>query len=99
MAYNKTEQAVYDVAVPIAETNGLSVWDVEFKKEGSEYFLRVFVDKEGGVAIDDCEAISRELSDKLDEKDPISEAYILEVMTLILNFMHRLMAKKSFALF
>jgi len=79
MAYNKTEQAVYDVAVPIAENNGLSVWDVEFKKEGSEYFLRVFVDKEGGVAIDDCEAISRELSDKLDELDIIDPAYMFEV--------------------
>lgn len=79
MSYNKTEQTVYDLALPIAERCGLSVWDVEFKKEGSEYFLRVYVDKEGGVAIDDCEAISRELSDELDRLDPIDEAYMFEV--------------------
>ena len=79
MAYNKTEQTVYDLALPIAERFGLSLWDVEFKKEGSEYFLRVYVDKEGGVAIDDCEAVSRELSDELDRLDPISEAYMFEV--------------------
>ena len=79
MAYNQTEQTVYDLALPIAERNGLSLWDVEFKKEGSEYFLRVYVDKEGGVAIDDCEAVSRELSDELDRLDPISEAYMFEV--------------------
>lgn len=79
MAYNNTEQKVYDISLPIAEKNGLSVWDVEFKKEGSDYYLRVYVDKEGGVSIDDCEAVSRELSDKLDELDPISQAYMLEV--------------------
>ena len=44
MAYNNTEQKVYDIALPIAEKNGLSVWDVEFKKEGSDYYLRVYVD-------------------------------------------------------
>ncbi len=79
MAYNKTEQQVFDLALPIVESSGLSVWDVEYKKEGSDYYLRVFVDKEGGVAIDDCEAISRVLSDKLDELDLIKEAYMLEV--------------------
>ena len=79
MAYNNTEQKVYDISLPIAEKNGLSVWDVEFKKEGSDYYLRVYVDKEGGVSIDDCEMVSRELSDKLDELDPISQAYMLEV--------------------
>lgn len=79
MAYNKTEQKVYDIALPIVEGIGLSVWDVEYKKEGSDYYLRVFVDKEGGVSIDDCETISRALSDKLDELDPIDGAYMLEV--------------------
>ncbi len=79
MAYNNTEKKVYDISVPIAEKNGLSVWDVEFKKEGSDYFLRLYVDKDGGVAIDDCEAVSRELSDKLDELDLIDKAYMLEV--------------------
>ncbi|MBE7039914.1 MAG: ribosome maturation factor RimP [Ruminococcaceae bacterium] len=79
MAYNNIEQKVYDICVPIAEKNGLSIWDVEFKKEGSDYYLRVYVDKSDGVAIDDCEAVSRELSDRLDELDPISQAYMLEV--------------------
>ncbi|MBE7027902.1 MAG: ribosome maturation factor RimP [Ruminococcaceae bacterium] len=79
MAYNSIEQKVYDICVPIAEKNGLSIWDVEFKKEGSDYYLRVYVDKSDGVAIDDCEAVSRELSDRLDELDPISQAYMLEV--------------------
>ena len=75
MAYNKTEQTVYDIALPIVESNGLMLWDVEYKKEGSEYFLRVYVDKEGGVAIDDCEVISRELSDKLDELEVVLPAF------------------------
>lgn len=79
MSYNKTEQTVFDTALPIAEKNGLSIWDVEFKKEGSDYYLRVYVDKDGGVAIDDCEAVSRELSDELDRLDPIEQAYMLEV--------------------
>ena len=79
MGYNKTEQAVFDIALPIVEKNGLSLWDVEFKKEGADFYLRVYVDKEGGVAIDDCEKISRELSDELDRVDPIEMAYMLEV--------------------
>lgn len=79
MAYNKTEQQVFDLALPMVENAGLSMWDVEYKKEGSDYYLRVFVDKEDGVCIDDCEKISRELSDKLDELDFIKEAYMLEV--------------------
>lgn len=92
MAYNKTEQKVYDIALPIVEKTGLSVWDVEYKKEGSDYYLRVFVDKEGGVAIDDCETVSRELSDKLDELDPIDGAYILEVCSAGLD---RLLKRES----
>ncbi|MBQ7039374.1 MAG: ribosome maturation factor RimP [Clostridia bacterium] len=67
------------MAEPIANENGLEIYDVEFKKEGSDYFLRVFIDKEEGVSIDDCEAVSRPLSDALDEADPISEGYYLEV--------------------
>ena len=79
MGYSKTEETVFNLSLPIAEAYGLSLWDVEFKKEGSEYFFLVFLDKEGGVSIDDCESVSRELSDKLDEADPISQAYMLEV--------------------
>lgn len=79
MAYSKIEQLVFEMAEPIAAAANVSVWDVEFKKEGKESVLRVFIDKEGGVSIDDCEAVSLALSEKLDEKDPISSAYSLEV--------------------
>ena len=64
---------------PIAGANQVEIYDVEYVKEGSEWYLRCFIDKEGGVNIDDCEAVSRALSDALDEKDFIADAYILEV--------------------
>ena len=64
---------------PIAEANHVEIYDVEYVKEGSEWFLRAYIDKEGGVDIDDCVAVSRALSDKLDEEDFIEEAYTLEV--------------------
>lgn len=76
---NKTEDIVLALAEPIASDEGADVVDVEFKKEGGDWFLRVYIDKEGGVSIDDCENVSRRLSDKLDEKDPIEQNYILEV--------------------
>jgi ribosome maturation factor RimP len=59
--------------------NGFELVDVEYVKEGGNWFLRVFVDKEGGIDIDDCGRISEVLSDKLDESDPIESAYFLEV--------------------
>ena len=64
---------------PIAEENHVEIYDVEYVKEGNEWFLRAYIDKEGGVDIDDCVAVSRVLSDKLDEEDFIDEAYTLEV--------------------
>lgn len=64
---------------PLMERFGLELVDVEYVKEGSDYFLRAYIDKEGGVTIDDCEAVSRPLSDMLDEEDFIPDAYILEV--------------------
>ncbi len=64
---------------PIAEANGVSIYDVEYVKEGSDYYLRTFIDKPGGVFIQDCENVSRALSDALDEHDFIPDAYILEV--------------------
>ncbi len=71
----KTEKLL----LPIAEANGVSVYDVEYVKEGSDYYLRAYIDKSGGVNIQDCENVSRALSDRLDEADFIPEAYILEV--------------------
>lgn len=64
---------------PIAEANGVSVYDVDYVKEGSGYYLRAYIDKQGGVNILDCENVSRALSDALDREDFIPEAYILEV--------------------
>lgn len=58
---------------------GVELWDVRFEKEGSLWFLRVYLDKEGGVTIDDCETVSRALSPVLDQADPIEQSYILEV--------------------
>lgn len=70
---------VLRLAEPIAEELKLSIWDVEFVKEGGQYYLRVYLDKENGVTIDDCEAFSRKLDPILDREDPISESYMFEV--------------------
>ena len=61
------------------EAQGCSLWDVEYVREGAERILRVYIDKEGGVDISDCEAISRAIDPILDEKDPIAESYTFEV--------------------
>lgn len=76
---SKIENMIWDVAKPIAENAGCSLYDVEFVKEGTNWFLRVTIDKPGGVSTDDCESVSRPLSDWLDEKDPITQSYYLEV--------------------
>ncbi|MCM1045870.1 MAG: ribosome maturation factor RimP [Candidatus Gastranaerophilales bacterium] len=64
---------------PIAASQGVEIYDVEYVKEGSEYYLRAYIDKQGGVNIGDCENVSRALSDVLDREDFIPDAYILEV--------------------
>ncbi len=64
---------------PIADRNEVEIYDVEYVKEGSEWYLRAYIDKPGGVNINDCESVSRALSDALDEEDFIPDAYILEV--------------------
>ncbi|MCM1188256.1 MAG: ribosome maturation factor RimP [bacterium] len=73
------EAKTEELLKPIAEANGVSVYDVEYVKEGSSYYLRAYIDKEGGVNILDCENVSRALSDELDREDFIPDAYILEV--------------------
>lgn len=75
----KVTELVRALAQPIAAENGCSIWDVEYVREAGTWFLRVYLDKEGGVNIDDCEAVSRPLSDALDEADPIEGSYTLEV--------------------
>lgn len=79
MSAPKIKSIVESFAAPYLEENGFELVDVEYVKEGSNWFLRVYVDKEGGVDIDDCGRISEFISAKLDELDPISEAYFLEV--------------------
>ena len=64
---------------PITDTAGLSIYDVDYVKEAGNYYLRVYIDKPGGVTIDDCETVSRAFSTKLDEEDFIEEAYIMEI--------------------
>ena len=75
----KVTDTVSRLAQPFAEAAGCSLWDVEYVKEAGTWFLRVYIDKEPGVSIDDCEAVSRPLSDALDEADPIEGSYVLEV--------------------
>ena len=75
----KVTELTAQLAAPIVEEQGCTLWDVEYVKEAGTWYLRVFIDKEGGVSIDDCEAVSRPLSDKLDEVDPIEGSYVLEV--------------------
>ena len=70
-----TEQLVR----PVTDKLGLILWDVEFKKEGADFILRVSIDKDEGVSITDCENVSNELNPLLDEADPIQDAYYLEV--------------------
>ncbi len=75
----KIEKIVEEMVAPIAAERSLSVYDVEYKKEGPSWFLRVFLYGENGVDLEDCEVVSRALSAALDAEDPISEAYLLEV--------------------
>ena len=71
----KTEQLL----LPVLEENGFELYDIEFVKEAGTFYLRAFIDKEEGITINDCETVSRRLSDLLDQKDFIPDAYILEV--------------------
>ena len=75
----KVTDAVAALAAPIVEQAGCTLWDVEYVKEAGEWFLRVYIDREGGVDITHCEAVSRPLSDLLDEADPIQNSYTFEV--------------------
>lgn len=80
MAYSRIESEICGLAEPIAAENGCFIYDVEYVKEGSSRFLRIYADKEeGGISLDECEIISRALSDELDRVDPIKEDYMLEV--------------------
>ena len=75
----KVTDLTAQLAHPIAEAAGCSIWDVEYVKEAGTWFLRVYIDKPGGISIEDCEAVSRPMSDLLDEADPIEGSYVFEV--------------------
>ena len=74
-----TVSKVWELCEPIVTELGLRLWDVRYVKEGAQWYLRVFIDKPGGVDINDCERVSRAINDPLDELDPIENAYCLEV--------------------
>lgn len=76
---SKIEELTRQLVTPAIEKNNFELVDVEYKKEGNNWYLRVYIDKDGGVSLDDCQIISEYLSEKLDEVDPIDNSYILEV--------------------
>ena len=76
---SKIADKVTELARPVVEEEGCSLWDVEYVREAGCWYLRIFIDKEGGVGIDDCERISRRLDPLLDEADPIPDSYVFEV--------------------
>lgn len=76
---SKISDKVFGLAKPVVEEEGCSLWDVEYVREAGTWYLRVFIDKEGGVSINDCENISRRLDPMLDEADPVPESYVFEV--------------------
>ena len=75
----KVTEQVAQFAEPVVRAHGCTLWDVEYVREGGEWFLRLYIDKDGGVDISDCEAVSRTVDPILDEKDPIPDSYNFEV--------------------
>ena len=75
----KVTELTAELAAPVVAEQGCELWDVEYVKEAGTWYLRLYIDKDGGVSINDCEAISRRVSDLLDEADPIEGSYTFEV--------------------
>ena len=75
----KVTELTAELAAPVVAEQGCAPWDVEYVKAAGTWYLRLYIDKEGGVSINDCEAISRRVSDLLDEADPIEGSYTFEV--------------------
>ena len=73
------EKKTSDFVLPILEKKGFELYDVEYVKEGSDYYLRIFIDKEGGITINDCVDVTREMNEILDREDYIKEPFIFEV--------------------
>ena len=74
-----TVSKVREIVAPFARELGLDIWDIRFVKEGTDWYLRIFIDKNGGVSIDDCVDLTHAITKPLDEADPISQSYLLEV--------------------
>lgn len=72
-------QMITELAAPVVEGLNFELVEVEFLKEGANWYLRIYIDKPGGITIDDCQAVSEQMSDILDKKDPIDQSYYLEV--------------------
>lgn len=77
--FGSTEGKVVDLVLPIADKLGYDLWDVCFEKEGATWYLRIFIDKQDGVTIEDAEKMTEPVNEILDKEDPISQSYILEV--------------------
>ena len=75
----KVTEIVTKIAQPVVEAHGCELWDVEYVREGADYILRVTIDSDDGITIDDCERMTRAIDPVLDEHDPIEDAYLLEV--------------------
>jgi len=79
MGKNRVEKIAEKLVIPIIENEKFELVDVEYKKEGSNWYLRIYIDKPGGITLDDCQKVSEQLSGELDREDPIKENYFLEV--------------------
>ena len=77
--FGGTEQKVYDLVKPVTDELGYYLWDVSYVKEGAMWYLRIFIDQDEGITIEDCEKVTEPVNQILDEKDPIAQSYILEV--------------------
>ena len=77
--FGNTESKIYDIVKPITDELEYFLWDISFVKEGAVWYLRVFIDRDEGISIQDCETVTAPVSDMLDREDPISQSYILEV--------------------
>jgi ribosome maturation factor RimP len=76
---SKITETISELAEPVVKACGCELWDVEYVREAGSWYLRIYIDKEGGVSINDCEAVSQALDPILDEKDPIPDSYTFEV--------------------
>ena len=76
---------IYEMVKPIADELNYQIYHIEYVKENGEFYLRIYIEKEGGITLSDCEALSRRVSDVMDEKDPIADPYFLEVSSPGLN--------------